>query len=277
MFARVAMLALLAVLATLPLSVAQIVASTQTTSVARREATANPALPVPPPRIAEGADYDRCLGMVSNDPQGASAFAESWASSGGGNGAIHCAALAQIQLGNVADGAEMLEKLANASRAPDLARAAVYGEAVRSWLMVNKPERAFDAATLALSLAPNDTDLLIDRAVAEISMEHYRDAIDDLDRAVAIEPRRAETFVLRASAWRHLNNVEVAANDVEHALAINPDSAEALLERGILRQRTGDRVGAREDWQRAINLDPNSSTADLAEQDLALLNAGPKQ
>jgi regulator of sirC expression with transglutaminase-like and TPR domain len=94
---------------------------------------------------------------------------------------------------------------------------------------------------------------------------------------VAIEPRHAETFVLRASAWRHLNNIEVAANDVEHALAINPDSAEALLERGILRQRTGDRVGAREDWQRAINLDPNSSTADLAEQDLALLNAGPKQ
>ena len=283
MFARAATLALLAILAAGPIEVAQaapsVAAGVEEASVTRRSTAANPPLPLPPvpPRIAEGTDYDRCLAMLGNDPQGASNFAESWASSGGGNGATHCQALAQIELGNVADGAEMLEKLANASKAPDLARAAVYGEAVRSWLMANKPERAFDAATLALSLAPNDTDLLIDRAVAEISMEHYHDAIEDLDHAVAIEPRRAEAFVLRASAWRNLNNVEVAANDIEHALAINPDSAEALLERGILRQRTGDRAGAREDWQRAINLDPNSSTADLAEQDLALLDAGPKQ
>jgi Tfp pilus assembly protein PilF len=108
-------------------------------------------------------------------------------------------------------------------------------------------------------------------------MGHYREAIDDLNHALAIAPNRAEAFVLRASAWRHLDNLDVAASDIEHALAINPDSPEALLERGILRQRTGNPTGAREDWQRAINLDPNSETADLAEQDLALLAAGPGQ
>ena len=83
--------------------------------------------------------------------------------------------------------------------------------------------------------------------------------------------------MLRASAWRHLNNLNVATSDIEHALAINPDSAEALLERGILRQLTGNRDGAREDWKRAMTLDPDSTTADLAEQDLALLDAGPNQ
>ena len=243
-----------------------------------------PVLPVPPvpPRIAEGRDYDRCLAMLPDDPQGASTFAESWASNGGvngggGDGATHCQALAQIELGNVEVGAAMLEKLANTAKAPDLTRASVFGQAVQAWLIANRSDRAFDAATLALVLSPNNADLLIDRAGAEGNLGRYRDMIDDLDRALAIEPHRAEAFVLRASAWRHLNNLEVAANDVEHALAINPDSAEALLERGILRQRTGNRAGAREDWRRAINLDPNSTTADLAEQDLALLDAGPRQ
>jgi tetratricopeptide (TPR) repeat protein len=285
MFARAALLALLGVLATGPIGAAQpgaglappagmpaIAATPQGGSVA-------PGLPVPPvpPRIAQGPDYDHCLAMLYDDPQGASTFADSWASSGGGDGATHCQALAQIELGNVETGAEMLETLADTAKAPDLARASVFGQAVQAWMMANKPDRAFDAATLALALSPNDADLLIDRAVAEGNIERYRDAIDDLDRALAIDPRRAEAFVLRASAWRHLNNLSVAASDIEHALAINPDSAEALLERGILRQLAGNRDGAREDWKRAMTLDPDSTTADLAEQDLALLDAGPNQ
>jgi tetratricopeptide (TPR) repeat protein len=309
MFARTAMLALLAVLATGPAGVAQLVTNTPaaagvlvstgasagtgasegagasagtvapTGGGAAPDANADRPLPVPPvsPRLAEGRDYDSCLDMLYDDPQGASTFAESWASSGGGNGAAHCQALAQIELGNVVTGAEQLERLATEANVPDLTRAAVYGQAVQAWMMTSKPDRAVRAATLALSLSPNDADLLIGRADAEGGMEHYQGAIDDLNRALAIDPHRAEAFVLRASAWRHLNNFEVAASDIERALAINPDSAEALLERGILRQRAGDQGGARADWQRAINLDPNSTAADLAEQDLALLAAGPGQ
>jgi tetratricopeptide (TPR) repeat protein len=273
MTVRAATLALLAVLATGPIGAAQPL----TAPPAGTDATKG--LPLPPvsPRIAEGPDYDHCLAMLYDDPDGASNFADTWASSGGGDGATHCQALAQIELGNPETGAESLEKLAATATAPDLARAAVYGQAVQAWQMANKPDRAFEAATLALALSPNDADLLIDRAVTEGDMGHYREAIDDLNHALAIAPNRAEAFVLRASAWRHLDNLDVAASDIEHALAINPDSPEALLERGILRQRTGNPTGAREDWQRAINLDPNSETADLAEQDLALLAAGPGQ
>ena len=190
---------------------------------------------------------------------------------------MHCQALAQIELGNTADGADMLERLADAEKAPDLTRAAVYGQAVQAWQMAGQPARAFDAATLALALSPNDPDLMIDRALAEGAMQRYHEAIDDLSHALDIDPRRAEAFVLRASAWRRLNNLEVATSDIEHALAINPDSAEALLERGILRQRTGNQADAREDWQRVINLAPDSTAADLAQQDLALLDAGPDQ
>jgi tetratricopeptide (TPR) repeat protein len=281
MFARAATLVLLAVLATGPIGAAQPVAAAPPVTSAPASTISPPSADATPPptvpHIAEGPDYDHCLAMLYNDPLGAKSFADTWASSGGGDGAMHCQALAQIELGNTATGADMLERLADAAKAPDLTRAAVYGQAVQAWQMAGQPARAFDAATLAMALSPNDPDLMIDRALAEGAMQRYREAIDDLDHALAIDPRRAEAFVLRASAWRRLNNLEVATADIEHALAINPDSAEALLERGILRQRTGNQAGAREDWQRAISLDPDSTTADLAQQDLALLDAGPDQ
>lgn len=270
MTARAATLALLAVLATGPIGAARPVPATPADTGANNTPAASP-------RIAEGPDYDHCLAMLYDDPDGASTFADTWAKSGGGDGAAHCQALAQIELGNAETGADMLEKLAGTTKAPDLTRASVYGQAVQAWLMADKPDRAFDAATLALALSPNDAGLLIDRAVTEGKLDRYHEAINDLNRALAIAPNRAEAFVLRASAWRHLDNLEVATSDIEHALAIDPDDSEALLERGILRQRTGNPAGAREDWQRAITLDPNSETADLAEQDLALLAAGPGQ
>ena len=264
---RAGMLALLAVLSASPSAFAQSTSSPDT------------ALPLPPvpPRIAKGADYDSCLDMLNNDPEGASTFAKTWAAGGGGDGAAHCQALAQIELGHPQTGAELLEQLAQRSNAPALARASVYGQAVQAWMMANHPSRAYDAATLALALSPNDADLLVDRAVSAGNMDHYRDAVSDLDHALTVDPRRVEALVLRSSAWRHLDQIEKARDDIDHALALSPDNAEALLERGILRQRDGDPAGAREDWQRAISLDPNSTTADLAQQDLALLEAGPKQ
>lgn len=237
------------------------------------------ALPVPPvpPRIAQGEDYERCLAMLSNDPAGANAFADAWQATGGGDGALHCQALAQIELGNTQTGADMLEKLAGASQAPAPALAAIYGQAVQAWLMADDPARAFAAATLALSLSPDDPDLLIDRSIAAATMDRYLDAIDDLNRAISHAPQRADALVFRAAAWRHEDKLERAQDDIDHAVALDPDNPEALLERGILRERRGDRYGARADWERAIALAPDTAAADLAQQNLALLEAGPAQ
>ncbi len=234
-------------------------------------------LPIPPvpPRIAEGADYERCMSMLASDPEGANTFADAWQATGGGEGADHCLALAQVQLGDVQTGAEMLEKLAGRSKAPALARATVYGQADQAWLMAGEPGRALGAATLALILSPDDPDLLIDRSIAAATLGHYEDAVDDLSHALELDPKRADALVLRAAAWRHEGHLDLAQDDVDRALAKDPDNPEAYLERGILRQRRGDRVGAHKDWVQAEALAPDSATSDLAEQNLALLEAGP--
>jgi Flp pilus assembly protein TadD len=234
-------------------------------------------LPIPPvpPRIAEGADYEHCLTMLTTDPAGAQSVAIAWQASGGGDGATHCLALSMIALGEPARGAEMLEHLADASKAPPAARAVVYGQATQAWLMTGAATEANRAATQALALSADDPDLLVEAAVAAAAGQRYEDAADELTRALAIDPKRADALTDRAAAWRHLGRIDEAEADVERAIAIDPDNPEALLERGILRQRRDDRAGARTDWERTIVLAPDTPTADLAQQNLALLEAGP--
>ena len=166
-------------------------------------------------------------------------------------------------------GAGLLEQLARSSNAPELARASILAQAVQARLMTNQPDRAFDDATAALALAPDDADLLIDRARAAGDLGRLDAAVANLTQALSLDGQRADALVLRARAWRREERLDQAERDVDRALSLVPDDPEALLERGILRQRRGDEVGARSDWQRAQTLDPSSAAADLAEQHLA--------
>jgi tetratricopeptide (TPR) repeat protein len=246
---------------------------------AEPDAASDEILPIPPvpPRIAEGEEYDKCLAMLNIDPSGAVAFAEAWAGTGGGEGAAHCRALSEIALGEPDVGAALLDKLAASSKASPAARAVVYDQAGQGWMVAGAADRAYASATRALALSPNDPDLLVDRAIAGSSLERYREAEADLSHALDLDPRRVEALVLRAAAWRQLGQLDQAQDDIDRAFAEDLENPDALLERGILRQRRGDQAGARRDWERAMQLSPDTATGDLAQQNLALLEAGPER
>jgi tetratricopeptide (TPR) repeat protein len=236
-------------------------------------------LPLPPfpPRIAEGADYESCLAALADDPAGAAAMAESMLAGGGGDGAAHCQGLALIVTGKPEAGAVALEALAQRSEAPPMARAVVLGQAGQARLMAMQPDKAQADASEALVLSPADTELFIMRATAEGMLDHFQDAVGDLAAALQLDSSRVDALVSRAVFHRRLNELDLAQADVSRALTLDPDYADALLERGILRERMGDRAGARVDWEHAKGVDPNSTTADLAEQNLSLLEAGPER
>jgi tetratricopeptide (TPR) repeat protein len=236
-------------------------------------------LPVPPfpPRIASGGQYDKCMTMIADDPQGAEAIATSWQTTGGGEAAMHCQALASIAAGKPEAGAKLLEDLAHGGNVEGLARAMLLGQAAEARLMVDQAEPALQDTTEALALRPDDPDLLISRANADDTLDRAEDAVGDLTRALQLDPSRGDALVLRASLRRRMDMPDEARSDISLALALDPEDAEALLERGILRQETGDLVGARQDWTHAQTADPNSEAAELAAQNLALLDAGPAQ
>ena len=234
-------------------------------------------LPIPPypPRIAEDPTYESCLALLPEDPAGALALLATWAD--GGVPAKHCQALALIADDRVADGAAILEALADAPGLPPRTRALALEQAAEAWVQARAWDRASRVIGRALTLAPDDGDLLVRRA--RIAALNHQDAmaIDDLSRVLQASPDRADALLIRAMVWRRMDQADRARADIDRAAALAPDDAEILLERGIQRQRDGDLVGARDDWRRVVTLDPDSEAADLAEQNLALLNAGPQR
>ena len=275
MNARAALAA--AILAAASPSFAQAPAAAPPPADAENAPAGDDVIPVPPvpPRITGGDQYDRCMDMLADDPAGADALATSWHA--GGDAATHCHALAQIELGNPASGAALLTTLATTSQAEPSARAELFGQAAQAWTMAGDTPKAIDAATHAIGLAPEDADLRVIHAIAALAVHQDQAADEDLTDALDADPKRTDALVLRATARRALGRLPLALADVEAAIAQDPQNADALLERGIIRERTGDLAGARADWQKVQDLSPDSATGDLAEQNLALLDAGPRQ
>ena len=234
-------------------------------------------LPIPPvpPRIAEGDQYDRCMDMLADDPAGADALATGWKN--GGEAATHCHALAQVELGNPAAGAALLNSLAASSSAPAASRAQVFGQAAQAWTMAGTLQNAYDAASQAIALSPEDPDLRVTHAIAAIAVHRDQEAEEDLSDALEADPKRTDALILRATARRDIGHLAEAAADIAAACTADPENADALLERGIIRQRQGNLQGARDDWQKVEDISPDSPTGDLAQQNLALLDAGPRQ
>jgi tetratricopeptide (TPR) repeat protein len=225
-----------------------------------------PSTPPRPPRNAEAdaATYDRCVKLAKQDPGAARSLAHTWHERGGAHPADHCAAVALIGLKQYKEAATRLEALAQVMKtAPVALRADVLDQAGQAWLLAGDPVRAYAAAGQALSLQPNDPELLVDRAEAAASAGYLDKAVADLDHVLKADPSRLDALIYRASANRALDRLDPALADVEKALAQAPNSVLALLERGNIRRLKGDLKGAREDWELIGRLAPGSQ-ADMA-------------
>jgi tetratricopeptide (TPR) repeat protein len=111
--------------------------------------------------------------------------------------------------------------------------------------------------------------------MASLALDRPADALADADQVVGAEPSLVEAWIARASALRRLERLPQAAESVARAIALDADNVEALLERGIIGQAQGRAADARADWERVIELEPAGAAADLAAQNMALIEAGP--
>jgi len=230
--------------------------------------------PAPPAAEAESATYERCMALAKKDPAGARKLAEIWHARGGAHPADHCAAVALIGLKQYQAAALRLEKLGRAMvHAPAALRAEVLGQAAQAWLLAGDPVRAYVADGVALTLSPDDPDLLVDRAAAAGTARQFDKAIADLDRVLQANPTRVDALIYRASANREEGRLDAAAADIDKALTLAPDSVPGLLERGNVRRLQGDLAGAREDWARVATLAPGSPAETAAKRNIERLAA----
>jgi tetratricopeptide (TPR) repeat protein len=230
--------------------------------------------PLDDPALGGQNRYDRCLALVKRDAQRAAAAAEDWSRAGGGPAALHCAALALVNLKRYPEAAADLEQAAaGESKAAPTLRAELLDQAGNAWLLAGQPAKAEDGFSAALALDPKNEDLLSDRARERGTAKNWAGAFDDLTAVLALDPDRADVYVLRASALHAEGKRAAARADIAHALDIYPGYPEALVERGAMRLESGDQAGARADWQEAAREAPDSDAGAAAKAHLAALSS----
>lgn len=219
--------------------------------------------------------YQDCMVLARAAPADGLENAMSWAARGGGNGARHCAAVALIGLHQYREAAQRLERLAAELQADgNMALGlSVLVQAGQAWILAGDTSRAHGVQSAAIEIAPDNVELLLDRAITRATAKNYWEAVDDLNRALDLAPGRPDVLILRASAYRTLDALDLARDDIALALTHAPNNPDALLERGMLRRLSGDDAGARGDWQRVIALAEGSPEAETARANLANLDA----
>jgi tetratricopeptide (TPR) repeat protein len=223
----------------------------------------------------EADQYERCMALAQRDPEAGRDMARRWEIEGGAHPAEHCEAVALVGLEQYPEAARRLEALADEmTKAPADLRAEVLGQAGQAWLLAGDTARAHAVLTQAVLIAPDDLDLLTDRAAAAGALGKPEEALADLDRVLAKEPNRADALTFRASAKRALGRLDAALADAEAALKLTPKSPDALLERGNILRIKGDANGARRDWEEVARLAPASAAAAAAKANLAKLKQG---
>ena len=222
--------------------------------------------------IDHEAEYARCLELVRQAPAEAAAASLAWEQAGGGNGARHCAALAQFELGAYWDAAQRLTDLGRELAATDPALAAeLLLQAGEAWMLAEAPWRGEEVLTEAIALRPSDADLLVARAYARAGVDDDAGALADLDRAAALAPGSAQIGLLRGAALRRLGRYGEAEAVLTAVLTAGPEDPAVLLERGNARRLAGDPDGARADWRRVLELVPSGPVADAAATNLERL------
>ncbi len=226
--------------------------------------------------VEHNAAYEHCLAEVKRDATQALTEAEQWSASGGGAAALHCAALALVQLKRYGEAAQSLENAARITPA-GAAKADLLDQAGNAWLLADDNAKAESALGAALAMAPKDEDILTDRARVRGAAKNWSGAFEDLTAVLALDPDRADIYVLRASALHAEGKKSEARADIAQALAIYPGYPEALVERGAMRMESGDIAGARADWQEAAREAPDSDAGETARTRLQQLSAVRKK
>ena len=227
-----------------------------------------------PPQIEGGKrTYENCMNLAHKDPDGALEAALAWQVINGDGAAHHCSAVAFFNLGQYEQAAKRFKALADSmSAAPAEARAAMLAQAGAAWFRAEQLEKAYATQSAALKLAPNDLEILIDRATTLGAARNYWEAIDDLNQVIEIDPERTNALILRASAYRFVDALPLAQQDVAAAYRLAPHRPEVMLEYGILKRLTGDRDSARQTWLNLIPLHDGSEAAKAAQRNLELLD-----
>lgn len=110
---------------------------------------------------------------------------------------------------------------------------------------------AIEFYTKALEAAPNDVNILSDRAVAYLHAEDKKNCFKDFDRAIELQPDYSYRYASRAFAKNHFKDLEGAVKDYQKAIELDPNDAVAQNNYGLLLEQQGYKSEAEKRFEKA--------------------------
>lgn len=127
-------------------------------------------------------------------------------------------------------------------------------EAAHEALKKGEVDKAILLYTEALSEAPNDCDILGDRATAFLHKKDKLRCLADFNKAVKLDPNYAYRYASRAFAKQNFGDLNGAVEDYTKAVDLDPEDAVAQNNLGMLLEQQGYKKEADERFARADKL-----------------------
>jgi tetratricopeptide (TPR) repeat protein len=183
------------------------------------------------------ARLEACMTKAEVKPEEALEDGFVWRSRGGGTFAEQCIAIARIESGDIAGGAERLTALAFAPDAGETdQRVLIMARGANAWLMIEQFNAAQKVLDAALKLKPGEPDLLIDRARAKAGQGLWAEAQVDLTACLSMRPLDVLALRLRAETLLQQKYYEAAELDIAQALRLAPKDVDNWLVRGRIQE-----------------------------------------
>ncbi|NVJ99535.1 MAG: hypothetical protein HWE25_15390 [Alphaproteobacteria bacterium] len=230
------------------------------------------------------------MDMADRSPDKGINIALAWIADGGGVPARHCEAYGLSRMGEHAEAAARLMKIAEDMRygrdmpvrsgkrvvATEPMLADMYGQAANAWLLAGEIIRAEDAIDLAITLSAKTTsqeyELTLDRARIAAAAEDFALALKDLDFVLKGDPGRKDILVLVAAAARGVGDYSRAEEALAEYQSIFSNDAAGFLELGNLRHAQGRTEEARQAWIKVLLLEEFGVSAKAARANLERLD-----
>lgn len=127
-------------------------------------------------------------------------------------------------------------------------------EAAHKALKNGEIDRAILLYTEALNAAPDNCDILTDRATAFLHKKDKLRSMADFNKAVSLDSNYSYRYAARAFAKQNFGDLDGAVADYEKAVALDPDDAVAHNNLGMLLEQQGYKKEADERFVRADKL-----------------------
>jgi serine/threonine-protein kinase len=111
--------------------------------------------------------------------------------------------------------------------------------------VVGSPARAVDPLKKALTLAPNDPELLRSMGIAEQALGRWNEAVEHLRRSQSLDPRLASTKGILAQGLFWLRRYDEAMKAADEGLALTPSDATQVERKAMIYLAQGDLAGAK--------------------------------